>query len=161
SHPPMQPGARPGFPAIAYAMKPARITGMSVNAVTPMSRTSFRTGELEKSGPFAVIGTNAMDAAIMMPPHAMNGIAYDTPLSRYCRSLISDSFMCVPDLSRGAHNVGVAARSSACNGGSRHSHDCETGRVGASLRLSAPDERFAKLRFDAVDTQLKTRTIHW
>ena len=68
------------------AMYPARTGTRSPNAAVPMSRSVFRSGAFEKSGPVGVIGTNAIAAAIRIPPHATNGIAYETPASRYCRA---------------------------------------------------------------------------
>src|SRR5579872_5107817 len=66
-------------------MYPARIGSISEKAAPPILEMSCRMGDCEKSGPFAVIGANAMETAIRMPPHAINGIAYDTPVNRCCR----------------------------------------------------------------------------
>ena len=54
-----------------------------------MSSTSLSSGACEKSGPVGVIGTNAMPNAIMIPPQAMKGMAYETPVSRCWRSFWS------------------------------------------------------------------------
>src|SRR3954464_5570658 len=94
NQPPTNPGTSPGLPAIAYAIYPESTAGISVNDATPMSRMSFSVGEFEKSGPLpGIIGAQPIATAIMIPPQAMNGIANETPLKRYCRSLMSDCFM--------------------------------------------------------------------
>src|SRR5579863_710577 len=56
-----------------------------------MSRMSFNRGAFEKSGPVGVIGANAIAHAIRMPPQAMNGMAYETPVNKCCRRCLSNS----------------------------------------------------------------------
>lgn len=43
---------------------------------------SLSLGEPEKSGPEGVIGAKAIAQATRIPPHAINGIAYETPVSK-------------------------------------------------------------------------------
>src|SRR5579864_1147058 len=56
---------------------------MSASDAPPISRSSLSLGELEKSGPEAVMGASAIAQAIRMPPQAMNGIAYETPVKQF------------------------------------------------------------------------------
>src|SRR5579863_3522901 len=65
-----------------------------------MSRMSFNRGAFEKSGPVGVIGANAIAHAIRIPPHAMNGMAYETPVNKCCRRCLSNSgigVLCYPE----------------------------------------------------------------
>src|SRR5690349_14604884 len=54
-----------------------------------MSKITFCTGAAEKSGPVEVILANGIAKAIMMPPQAMKGMAYETPVSRCWRNFLS------------------------------------------------------------------------
>src|SRR5580698_6703403 len=56
-----------------------------------MSLMSFNRGAFEKSGPVGVIGANAIAQAIRMPPQAMKGMAYETPVNKCCRRCLSNS----------------------------------------------------------------------
>ncbi len=93
-NPPTRPGTNPGRPAIPKAMKPANTAGNNLNAVVPIvSRSATTAGALVKSGPEGDIGTNAIERAIRMPPHAISGITYETPVNRYCLCFCNNSFM--------------------------------------------------------------------
>src|SRR5271155_517657 len=63
------------------------MTGISVKAAAPMTLISFRRGAWEKSGPPVGGGPGRMGT------QAMEGMAKDTPLRRYCRSLMTWSFI--------------------------------------------------------------------
>ena len=63
-------------------MYPASTGSIRSNDVVPISRISFSLGDPEKSGPVGVIGAKAIAQATRMPPHAMKGIAYETPVSK-------------------------------------------------------------------------------
>src|SRR5436853_464361 len=76
-----------------------------------MSLISLSVGEWEKSGPVGDIGANAIEKAIIMPPQAINGMAYDTPVSKCWRSFLSCSIMtahsfhhCTCDTSQNRHH---------------------------------------------------------
>src|SRR5215831_1264798 len=89
----MKPGTKPGLPATEYAMYPASTGSINAKAADPTSEISLSVGEFEKSGPDGVIGTKAIDMAMRIPPHAMNGIAYETPVNRCWRSFFTSSNM--------------------------------------------------------------------
>ncbi len=75
-------------------MKPASTAGNNLNAAVPIaSMFTTNEGALEKSGPLFVMGASAMENAIKMPPHAIKGITYETPVNRYCLCFCNTSFM--------------------------------------------------------------------
>src|SRR5579863_8543948 len=83
-------------------MYPASIGSISEKEAVPILEMSCSTGECEKSGPCGVMGANAMAAAIRMPPHAIKGMAYDTPVNKCCRSFCAISYtetLCIEYLS--------------------------------------------------------------
>lgn len=68
-----------------------RTGNINISEADPMSRISFSRGACEKSGPPPVMGAKAIAAAMRIPPQAMNGIAYETPVNRCSRSFWRDS----------------------------------------------------------------------
>src|SRR4051812_1490248 len=72
---------------------------MRVNEVTPILSVRFSASFshggwiASMSGPEAVMGANASERAIRIPPHAMKGIANETPVRRCWRRFLSHSVM--------------------------------------------------------------------
>src|ERR1043165_5293572 len=70
-------------------MNAASTGPISVKAAPPSVSSSCASGRSASgawatSGPCAPIGAMAMASAIMMPPQAMSGTTYETPVRRYC-----------------------------------------------------------------------------
>ena len=82
---------------------------MRAKDAPPMLEMSCSIGECEKSGPLGVIGANAIAAAISIPPHAMKGMAYDTPVNKCCRSFCALSYTETLFIEYGAWNVRLQA----------------------------------------------------
>src|ERR1700722_14108413 len=58
-----------------------------------VSKSETNAGALVKSGPVGDMGTNAIETAIRMPPHAIRGITWETPVSKYCLCFCNISFV--------------------------------------------------------------------
>src|SRR5215831_4259111 len=73
-------------------MYPASTGSIREKDAPPILEMSCSMGECEKSGPFAVMGAKAIAAAMRMPPQAIKGMAYDTPVNKCCRSFFAFSY---------------------------------------------------------------------
>src|SRR4051812_33524154 len=135
-------------------MYPPRIAGMSLNAATPISSIRERIRDWSTAGPFpGSIGANAMAAAMRIPPQAMNGMAYDTPFRRYCRSLSKAPFIwrSLLPLTPVNHPCVHHGQICCCN---------EPGNVGGIRAPAQPPPSHPPYRRGETK-QLKFCTIHW